>query len=266
MFQIDRFVCATDLHEAYGVLQKDPKATVLGGCGYLRLGRRTIPTAIDLSHLGLDFIEEKETSIEIGAMTSLRRLETNTLLKDHFGTLFVDTVKGIVGVQFRNCVTLGGSVAGRYPFSDPITALMALEAELEFFNHGRVSLAVYLNSKGFRDILVKIILPKDGRKTSFASLRKTSTDYSVLNVAVSRKVDDSFKIVVGSRPGRAIYDPVTEKFLQSEGLTEQTIKKAGTLVAENLQFGDNPRASREYREAICPVLVRRALEGVGNAP
>ena len=32
-------------------------------------------------------------------------------------------LESIVGVQLRDCVTIGGTVAGRFPFSDPLTAL-----------------------------------------------------------------------------------------------------------------------------------------------
>ena len=85
---------------------------ILGGGCWLRLGRKRIGTLIDLSGLGLDQIEEQDGWVRIGAMVSLRQLETSALLKERFGSLFADMTGHIVGVQFRNLATVGGSIFG----------------------------------------------------------------------------------------------------------------------------------------------------------
>ncbi len=258
MLQIENYIHVSDLTEAYDVLQNEPGSVVLGGCGYLRLGARKIQTAIDISGLGFDIITEVGETIEIGAMTSLRTVETDPCITAFASGLLSESVKNIVGVQLRSCVTLGGSVAGRYPFSDPITALMALDAVLVFHHHGRVPLKEYLQGKGLKDILVKIILPIEGGFGAFKSVRKSATDYAVLNVAVVKKAEE-YRIVVGSRPGKAIHVPAATDYLRDNELSQATASEAGRIGAESLQFGDNPRGSGEYRRAICPVLIKRAL-------
>ena len=264
MLQIDNYLYASDLAEAYTTLQTVQGSVVLGGCGYLRLGARKIATAIDLSKLNLDFIRESDGAIEIGAMTSLRSIETSPLASTLWSGVLERALRNIVGVQLRSCVTIGGSVAGRYPFSDPITALMALDARLVFHNRGEVALEEFLAGKGYKDILTRIIIPTDGRSAAFASIRKLQGDYAVLNVAVSRKVD-GFRVIVGSRPGKAMNVPIVADYLSKHGLDPKTAIEAGKLAAENLQFGDNPRGSAEYRKAICPVLIQRALTEVSHA-
>ncbi len=258
MLDIENYILATSLKEAHAALQNAPGATILGGCGYIRLGTRKIPTAIDISALGLSHITEKDDSIEIGAMTTLREIETSSLLTSTYGSILKQSVESIVGVQLRNCVTIGGSVAGRYPFSDPITALLALEAKLVFHENGKIALSSYLSGKGLNDILLKICLPKDGRQGSFSSIRKSATDYAVLNVAATQH-DNAYTIAIGARPGRAVRVPQVEEFLNSTRLTATTAKEAGVTAASNLEFGSNPRGSAEYRHAICPVLIERAL-------
>lgn len=258
MLQMDNFIYASDLNEAYDTLVSVPGSAVLGGCGYLRLGARSITTAIDLSRLDLDFVRETESTLEIGAMTTLRTLETDPLSSTLANSVLKTAVKNIVGVQLRNCVTIGGTVAGRYPFSDPITALMALDTQLKFHKHGQVSLEEYLAGKDYKDILEKIVIPKDGRLAAFNSIRKAKTDFAVLNVAVAKKTDD-YRIIVGSRPGRAMNAGVAADFLNKNGLDSGTAVEAGKLAAESLRFGDNPRGSGKYRKAICPVLIQRAL-------
>ena len=231
MLQMDNFLYVSDLSEAYDTLLSVPGSVVLGGCGYLRLGARSISTAIDLSRLDLDFVRETEGAVEIGAMTTLRTLETDLLSSSLGGGVLQTAVKNIVGVQLRNCVTIGGTVAGRYPFSDPITALMALDTQLMFYKHGQVSLEQYLAGKDYKDILEKIIIPKDGRIAAFTSIRKAKTDFAVLNVAVSKK-EDAYRIIVGSRPGRAIHASTAAEFLTQNGLDDVTAQEAGRLAAE----------------------------------
>ncbi len=258
MLEIDNYITPATLAEAYDTLQNTKGAVILGGCGYLRLGARKIGTAIDLSGLNISGVTELDSTIEIGSMTTLREIETHPLTESHANGLLKKSVENIVGVQLRSCVTLGGSVSGRYPFSDPITALMALDAELVFHNHGKISLTDFLEGKGLKDILVKIIIPKDRRKAAFESIRKSVTDYAVLNVAVS-KIDSQFHIIVGSRPGRATQALEAAEYLNTNGLNEDSAIKAGQLAGQELKFGDNPRGSSAYRQAICPVLVKRAL-------
>lgn len=264
MLQIDNYIHATSILEAYETLNTTPGSVVLGGCGYLRLADRRINTAIDLSHLELDYIKEQDATIEIGTMTSLRKLETDALIRKLCNGVLVNSVKDIVGVQLRSCVTVGGTIAGRYPFSDLITALLALDTRLKFHKNGLIRLQEYLTAKSGKDILEKIIIPNDGRRAAFASIRKTQTDYAVLNVAVAKKGDE-YRIVVGSRPGRAIFAEEAADYLQHYGLNEETALKAAKIATDTLKFGDNPRGSAAYRRAICPVLIQRALKEVIHA-
>lgn len=264
MLNIDKFISPSDLNEAYQILQSCQDAVLLGGCGYLRLADRKIGTAIDLSPLGLDYIRESDGGISIGAMTSLRSIETHPLSCSLGTGVLPAAVKDIVGVQLRQAATIGGSVAGRYPFSDPIVALLALDAQLVFHANGRVRLEDYLTGKQLRDILIEIIVPNNNCLAAFCSLRKAKTDYSVLNVAVA-KSDDDFRIVVGSRPARAVRVNTAEQYLKEYGLNSETLTEVGSMVAETLTFGSNPRASSEYRKAICPILIQRALTGVMHA-
>lgn len=263
MLEIENIIFPESLDGALTSLRELAGSVVLGGCGYLRLGSRNIGTAIDLSRLGLDTITEAATSIEIGAMVSLRDLETNAITAGFAGGVIAKSVENIVGIQLRKCVTLGGSVAGRYPFSDPITALLALDTELVFHGHGRMSLEQYLGGKGLRDILVKIVIPKKNWSAAFTSVRKSATDYAVLNCAIAVSGDE-YRVVLGSRPSRALRVVDAEKYLAGNGLSPETAVEAGQVAAANVQFGDNPRGSGEYRKKICPVLIQRALLEVSN--
>lgn len=264
MLHIDRHLFVASLDEAAALLEADPHSAVLGGCGFLRLGSRHISTAIDLSRLDLDFVRAGETSIEIGAMTSLRTVETHPLTASLAGGVLARALAPIVGVQLRHALTIGGTVAGRYPFSDLLTALVALDARVELYAGGRMALADLLNGEPRRDIVVRVLLPRDGRTAAFADLRRSATDFPLLNAAVARCAD-GFRVVVGSRPGRARRSPTAETHLADRGLDPITAAEAGRLTAAELSFGDNPRGSGAYRQSVCPVLVQRALLEVLHA-
>ena len=62
------------LEEAWELNQKKANR-VIGGMIWLKMSRGNVGTAIDISGLGLDQIEETEDAFEIGAMVTLRQLE-----------------------------------------------------------------------------------------------------------------------------------------------------------------------------------------------
>ncbi len=126
----------------------------------LKMGNRVVTTAIDLSGLGLDTITETESEFVIGCMTPLR---TWNFIRDFIHIrkgAIRESLRHIVGVQFRNCATVGGSIWGRFGFSDVLTMLLALETEVELFKGGRVCLSDFVKMPKDRDILVRIIIKK----------------------------------------------------------------------------------------------------------
>ena len=82
----------------------------------------------DRSGLGLDTIEEDVQEFRIGCMTTLRQLELHEGLQKYFGGAVRESVRHIVGTQFRNGATVGGSIFGRFGFSDVLTCFLAMDS------------------------------------------------------------------------------------------------------------------------------------------
>lgn len=261
MYSIGEYIFPQSLEEAYGLLLEKPGNTIMGGSTYLRLGNKKIDKAIDISRLGLDFIKEYDDIIEIGGMTTLRDIETSTLLTEYFAGVLPQSVKNIVGVQLRNMATVGATVYSRYGFSDLNTALLTLDVDVELFHKGPIPLKKFMAEGAPGDILVKLIIQKSDRKASFKAMRNSHGDYAILNAAVSNEGDD-WRIVVGSRPGRGELAREASKYLGQSGLTAEEITTAAQMAAKELTFGSNIRGSKEYREAVCPVLIKRAVQEV----
>lgn len=261
MFTVQQYLQPSNLDEAYNMLIAKKNNTILGGCAWLRMGNKRIGTAIDLSAIDLDFIREKDDFIEIGAMTTLRDVEASFVLSEYFNGILPLAVGNIIGVQFRNVVTVGGSVFSRFGFSDFITPLLSLNTEVELYKQGRMLLKDFLKKPYEKDILIKLIIKKENIKASYKMIRNSAGDFPLLNVAVSKK-DKLWNVVVGARPARAAIAEKASIFLSENNTSEENIKKAITMVIEELIFESNKRASKEYRQEISKVLVKRAIEEV----
>ena len=142
MIKAREYVKAESLSEAWELNQKK-SSVILGGMMWLKMSSLPKGTLIDLSGLGLDTIEETEEEFRIGCMCTLRQLELHEGLNQYFNGVFKECTRHIVGVQFRNGATAGGSVFGRYGFSDILTCLMALDTSVELYQGGIVPIAEF---------------------------------------------------------------------------------------------------------------------------
>ena len=70
MMTIREYKRVESLEEAWELNQKKANR-VIGGMIWLKMSRGNVGTAIDISGLGLDQIEETEDTFEIGAMVTL---------------------------------------------------------------------------------------------------------------------------------------------------------------------------------------------------
>ncbi len=257
MITIDNYLRPSTLEEAYAAAQKK-NSVVLGGMLWLRLGNRRVGTAIDLSDLGLDGVEDTGATYRIGAYTSLRTLETHAELNQMAGGAIRHSLESIVGVQFRNLATVGGSVFGRFGFSDVITTFLALGASVELYKMGTVTLETFCGMGRVNDLLTHVILPKSPVNASYHAHRNAATDFPVLNTCAVLR-GNLLTVTVGARPLRAI--PYRFALDTAESPSVFAERVAGQI-AEDTLFASNTRASEDYRRHLCRILVRRAVTDV----
>ena len=257
MMTIREYKRAESLEEAWQLNQKKPNR-ILGGMIWLKMETINVGTAIDLSGLGLDTIEENEEGFSIGAMVTLRQLEQHPGLAAYTHGAMRETVRHIVGVQLRNLATMGGSIYSRFGFSDVLTMFLAMDCDVELYKGGILSLQEYAQRPYDRDVLVRLIVKKKPVRIVYQSLRLTRTDFPVLASAVVC-LDGKWQAVIGARPQRALLVEDEEKILEG-GLTEENIRKFVAYVTKKTPTGSNMRAGADYRSHLVEVQVRRALE------
>ena len=256
MIRIQNYVQAESLEEAYR-LNQNKRNRILGGMLWLKMSDIAVPTAIDLSRLGLNGIDETEEEFSIGAMVSLRQLELHEGLNAYAQGAVAKAVHDIVGVQFRNMATVGGSIFGRFGFSDVLTVFLAMDTYVELYKRGIVSLEAFANMEKDRDILVRVIVKKRPGRFAYQAMRNQRTDFPVLTCAVSQ-LDGEYRVVVGARPAKArvLRD---EQNLLGGGVNEESAKAFAAFAADTLPTGGNVRGTADYRTHLIRVLTRRTL-------
>ena len=253
MITIQNYVRAQSLEEAWQ-LNQNKRSRILGGMLWLRLGKGSVNTAIDLCDLGLNTIEETEEEFSIGAMVTLRDIETHAGLNAYSGNAVANAVKDIVGIQFRNMATVGGSIWGRFGFSDVLTVFLAMDTYVELYKGGIVPLEQFAKMKADNDILVRIIVKKTPCRIVYTSMRNQRTDFPVIACAVSC-VNGEYRASIGARPARAM-------LIRSNQV--ESAKDFADYVAENVPTEGNIRGSAAYRTHLIKVLTERSVVELGG--
>ena len=264
MLTIREYKQAATLEEAWQLNQKRPNR-VLGGMLWMRLSKGNVQTAIDLSALGLDTIEETETEFRIGAMVSLRRLELHVGFTAYSegantGKTLALRRKKIVGVQFRNLATVGGSVFGRFGFSDVLTLLLVMDSYVELYKGGIVPLADFVNMPYDRDILVRVIVKKTAAHYSYKSVRISKTDFPVLTCAAAL-TQESVQVAVGRTPGEGALVKDAEQLATLPMTAEKAVQYRQALLNQNggLQTYCQKKKQPAWRNSVVGAAYRTHL-------
>ena len=261
MITIQQYVRVKNLEEAYQLNQKRNNH-IIGGMMWMRLGDYSIGTAIDLCDLGLNTITETDEEFSIGAMATLRQLEKHEGLNAYSQQAAREAVQDIIGVQFRNLATVGGSIWGRFGFSDVLTFFLSMDSYAELYKGGIVPLEDFAKMPKDNDILVRIIVRKHPGTILYNAMRIQRTDFPVITCALSC-IEGKIRAVVGARPGAAVvvYD---DNRLLKDGITAQSAAAFAEYVAGSVVTGSNSRGSSAYRTHLIKVLTERNILKMGG--
>ena len=199
-------------------------------------------------------------------MVTLRQMELHEGLSYYTEGAVKDAFRHIVGVQFRNLATVGGSLFGRFGFSDVLTLLLALDCDVELYKGGIMSIQEFAKLKRDNDILVHIVIKKTPVHICYQSVRNTVTDFPTLNLTAAIFAD-KMRISIGARPGKAMLfedESGLLKGLTDGSVTEEEIHTFAKEIKEKLPTGSNMRGTAEYRSHLAEVMTVRALRILGG--
>ncbi len=259
---IKNYVKATTLEEAYQLLNQSKQNNILGGGLWMKYGKRKMDTMIDISNLGLNQIEVDDKQITIGSQVTLREMEIHPDIISIGQGFLSKAISVVVGVGFRNLATIGGTIVGKYPFSDVVAPMLCLDVKLKFYPEKEMTLYDFLESKDKESsILTHIIIKKEKGKGFFKKVSNTIVDFSILSV--SCYYEDSLKVVIGSRPGKPLFATKVMEFINKQkSIDQDMINQVDDLIKKNITFGDDDRGSKEYREVLAITYVKRGIKEV----
>lgn len=259
--KVNEYYRASSLEDAYQKLQEGSKNAILAGGLWIKKMGQNYDTLIDISTLGLNQISESKDEVIVGSMVTQRDFENSDFVKSLYGGAIAFSTREVMGVNFRNLATIGGSIMGRYPFSDVITGLLPYDVSLEFYPKNSMSLEEYLNYKGkLNAILIAVHIKKGNGKGFYKKVKTTALDFPIVNIAVA-KVNEEYRIAVGARPMVASLCPHAMAYINDIG---SDFNEAAERAINELQFLDNKDASKEYRMDLAKVYIRRGLEEVNK--
>jgi carbon-monoxide dehydrogenase medium subunit len=239
---------------------------------------------VDLKRIGgLSGIRENgDATISIGALTTMRELETSPLIKAKYPFL-AQSAAEVGSIQIRNRATVGGNMANATPSADVAPSLVALDAlarisgeagardlplEDFFRGPGRTVLAV-------GEILTEIVIPKTGPDLVGEYIKfspREMMDLAYVGVAVTYDFDRNARkctrarIVLGAVAPTPIRATKAEAILEGQTVNEALAEKAGAMAAEEARPISDVRSTADYRRAMVGAMTKRAILNAAAGP
>lgn len=216
-------------------------------------------------------------AVRIGALTTLREVETHPLVLDRCEELSV-ALGRVASVRIRNQATLGGNLVHADPAQDPPPVLLALDALVEVasarsqrtipveeFLRGPFETALTQD-----EIVTAIVIPPLplGAAVRYAKyVPRSADDYATVSVAVrlDREPDGRIagaRIVVGAAGPMPTRITAAEAELVGRKVSEVDLGIIAERVKAAVEPVDDLRGSAAYKRAMAGLWTRRTIEAL----
>jgi aerobic carbon-monoxide dehydrogenase medium subunit len=250
-----RYERASDLDHALELLAEPDAKAIAGGQSLipvmkLRIARPSL--VVDISHLELRGVEERDGVVHIGPLTTWSELIGTEALARPGLEAIAECARGIGDLQVRNLGTIGGSVVHADPASDMPAVLLALGATLRLRSPagerelalGELLVGPFMTTLQPSELVTDVIvpLPAQGSGSAYACVEHPASGFALAGAAaIAGPKEETVALTgVGATP-----------FVLPAGEPRAAI--AGAEI-----FGDR-FASEEYRRELAVVLAERAL-------
>lgn len=221
----------------------------------------------------LSGISESGGVIRIGALTTIREIETNALIREKLPVLW-EASHQFASLQVRNTATIGGNICRASPSGETLTPLLVLDARAVLaFSDGERSepFSSFFqgpgkSAVGAKGLLTEIEIPIPAPGSQGVYLKhavRGAMDIAMVGVAVLLSVGggnvQEARIGLGAVAPTPLRAPKTEALLKGKPLTAALLKEAGTLAGSEASPISDQRSSAENRRWIVEALTRRGL-------
>ncbi len=244
----------TSLEEALEIRRRT-KGMYLAAGTVILVNHRHAQDLISLEKIpGLCGISDEGAFVRIGAMTTFDEIERSPIVKNDLRALWQAAFE-TAGPQIRHRATIGGNIGCLSPASDSVTALVALDAEIELFDgsYHRVS----TEKPGSLDdgaIITSVLVPKRFGFSAFEKVgKRNAMSVSVLNMALARD-GGSFRVAVGCASPMVLFCRRTSEILSAD---PYAIEKASSAIVSEMHPIDDRWGTVEYRLEVAKNLLRK---------
>jgi carbon-monoxide dehydrogenase medium subunit len=274
------YMVASSVDEAVALLDQhgDEAKILAGGQSLIPLLRFRLAgpsILIDINRIdGLEYIQETDGVLHIGAMTREAELDSSSLIRDRYPIL-LDTSSGVADPVVRNWATVGGNIAHADPANDHPATMLALGARVvargpagervipidEFFTDMTFETVLKPN-----EVLTEIRIPAPTERSggAYFKLERKVGDYAIAGVSAYITLDSNGNVSyagigltnVGSTPIKA---RDAEQSLLGKPLDDASIHQAADLAAAASQPVSDTRGPVEYKRGMVRTLTVRAL-------
>jgi len=274
------YLVAQSVNEAVALLdQHGEDAKILAGgqslIPLLRFRLAGPSVLIDINRInGLEYIQETDGTLHIGALTREAELDSSSLIRDRYPILY-DTSIMVADPVVRNWATVGGNLAHADPANDHPATMLALGASVvamgpagervlsieDFFTDMPFETALRPNEV-LTEIRVPAPIPRSGG--AYFKLERKVGDYAIAGVAAYITLDNNGNVSYAGI-GLTNVGPVpikardAEHSLLGKPLDDASIHQAADLAAAAAQPTSDTRGPAEYKRDMVRTLTVRAL-------
>ena len=275
----------TTVAEAASLLAEHGDAELLAGnqsLGIVMANRLATPDhLVDLNAVEeLDFVEEREESVAIGAMTRHRTIERSDVLAERLPML-PEAAEQIAGPSVRNRGTLGGSLGEADPAGNYPAALVALDATLEIVSVDEareIPVRQFFVAYMFTDLAEDEIIasteistdpfPPERTGMAFLELKPTAQTWPTVSAATAVRVDDpetenpvieEARLALANAADVPLRVEDAEAEVEGEPLSEAGLEAVAENVAAAADPEDEMHADREFKVEVAGEYARRSL-------
>jgi carbon-monoxide dehydrogenase medium subunit len=275
------FLRPSTVMEAVSLLASRQGSRCVGGgqtlVAMMNAGLVRVTSLISLEGIAeLRNIEDRDGSIWIGAGVSHREVAACPRLSGA-NQIIREAASVIAHPAIRNFGTIGGSLAHGDPASDYPTAAVAANAAVEITGaQGRRAVAAseffvdYLTTVlDEEEMVTALILPPVPARSAghYLKFSRVDGDYAIVSIGVTLTLRDDgictqARLAAGGLGPKPLWCAEADATLCGTQCEDAAISRAARHLLDLADPVDDVRASADYRRALLPKLLRRAIGAI----
>jgi len=275
----EMFYAPDDLGQACSLLSDlgDKAIIIAGGTDLMprfnRYRRRRAEVLVYVGKLGLDFIEETNGRLVIGAAATLSDIMASPMVKEKL-PLLARACGEIASPAVRNAATLGGNLMTNARNADGVAALMALGATVVTASNSgesRMPIDPFVSTPKKEKLANGGIVKQfevpcltDTDRWAWEKLKQRQGDgRSIVSVSLRAKMEGKIcrgiRLVLGAMAAHPFVSKTAVKILEAKPVSPDLVDQVAKEILDETNAATDTRATAWYRQRATQALVRRVL-------